>query len=226
MARTKAMLRSAPRGRVLRRGAKLNKRQKREVKSLIGRKLETKYVDALKSSTGIVSTGTIFNLNVPAQGTGTSGRVGDRIQVKRIDFAYQVIGYDTTNQVRVIIFKWQNDNANYAPIVASILDGNYTGTADVPLAPYNWDNVKAKDFAVCYDRVHSLSFNNTTSAPGSQSITVRGRLFGKKLHNKYMSLNNGAVTGDGIYYCLVISDSAIAGHPKFNMISRMQYTDA
>lgn len=226
MARTKATLRTAPRGRVLRRGAKLNQRQKRQVKSLIGRRIETKFVDALKSSTGIVSSGTLFNLNVPSSGTGISGRIGDRVTVRRIDFAYQVIGYDTTNQVRVIIFKWQNDNSVYAPSTITILDPAYTSTADCPLAPYNWDNFHAKDFAVCYDKVHSLSFNNTTAAPGSQSITVRGRVYGKKLHNKFMNLNTGAVTGDGIYYCLVVSDSGIAGHPKFNMISRMQYTDA
>lgn len=209
-----------------RRQRKLNRRQKKEVKSLIGRNLEKKFVEGYQTSTGITYGGTLLNMNAPATGTGASGRIGDRIKVSSIELMYECIGYDTTNKIRVIIFKWTNDNAVYAPNVTSILSNTYTSTVDAPLAPYNWDNMKAGDFQVCYDKIHALSWNDNAAIPGSQTIVQKVKLVGKRLHNKHMNLNTGAVTGEGMYYILAISDSAIAGHPKFSFISRLIYTDA
>jgi len=211
----------------LRRGAKLNRRQKREVKTLIGRNIEKKFVEGYQTSVGIVSSGSIYNMNVPAQGDTIQSRTGDKITVTAIDLRYECIGYDTSNKMRVIVFKWMEDNASIAPNVSAILSSTYTGTVDAPLAPYNYNNQKQRDFMICYDKTHALSWNSGAAAPGNSNVVRHVRIVGKKLHSKAIEFNAGAVqTGEGIYYILAISDSGVAGHPKFAFLSRTIFTDA
>lgn len=211
---------------VHRKGAKLTYRQKRQVKQLIGRRLERKFIDTVSTLTGVTSTGTLLTMSSPAQGAGQSQRVGDSITVKSIDLNYSVVGYDATNMVRVILFKWKNDDAAYAPSVSSILTAAQLVQDTAPFAQFNWDNMKSGDFRICYDRVHSLSYNNAAASPGSAVQAVRKKIVGKRLHGGLVELTAGTTTGEGVYFLLVISDSAAIGHPKFNYSVRIEYTDA
>lgn len=208
------------------RGRKLNPRQKAEVKRLIGHQIEQKYIDLVSNYAGIVNTGTITKIVMPVAGVYLGQRVGDQITVKSILFNYSVIGYDYTNMFRVLIIKWKNDDASAVPTVSSILNSGSLGADQAPLAGYNWDNWKAGDFRVCYDRLHALSQGNGVTSPGSTVHTVRKKLYGKKLHNGVVTLNTGAVTGEGCYYMVFITDSGVAGHPKVNYTCRTVYTDA
>lgn len=207
-----------------RRQRKLNRRQKKEVKNLIGRNIEKKQGDIVSGLTGVTYSGTVTALAAPANGTAFNQRVGDRIHASMIELNYSVVGYDSTNLMRIIIFKWNNDDGQYSPISSSILQ--FISVDYAPLSTYNYDNFKAKDFTICYDKTHALSFNDNAAVPGSQVITVRTKLFGKRLGNKNINFNTGATTGEGKYYLLAISDSAVAGHPKLNYDIRLTYSDA
>lgn len=194
----------------------------------LGRQIETKYCDTTASAlTGVTYTGALIPFSPPAAGTGVNQRVGDKVTVKELQLKYEVVGYDTTNLLRVLIFKWNNDDSVYSPGVGSVFGAGDLATGYAPLSRYNWDNLKGKDFEILYDECHALSFNNTTAAPGSECHVKSVRLFGRRLGSvPVIQLNSGAVTGKGNYYVLVISDSAVAGHPKVAYTMRMLYTDA
>lgn len=206
---------------------KLNKCQVREVKSLIGRRVETKYIDCLNQVlTGIQNNGTIFSISNPSQGAGQAQRVGDSITIKKIVIRYSCVGYDPTNLMRVIVFKWLNDNAVSSPATGYIMDNGWLGQDTAPLADYNFNNIAGHDFVVCYDKLHTLSNNAAGAAPGSTVRAGKIVLTGKKLHKPKIEYNAGLTTGEGMYYLLVISDSGVAGHPKFNAAGRTTYIDA
>lgn len=206
---------------------KLTKPQIREVKSLITRKLEVKYIDCLNMTlTGIQNTGTITALTYPAQGISQAQRIGDGITIKSLRIRYTVVGYDSTNTLRIIVFKWMNDNAVYPPTVAAIVDNGWLVQDTAPLADFNFSGLKQRDFKICYNRIHTLPYGNTTSGPGNSVHVGYINLYGKKLHNGKLQFTTAAQTGVGIYYMLAISDSGIAGHPKVNYVGRMTYTDS
>lgn len=210
-----------------RRQRRLNKRQKMQVKRIVGQHIENKFIDTAASTlTGYTNAGSIGLFTMPANGNTVSARVGDRIEVTKIELNYSCVGYDTTNLFRVIVFKWNNDDSVYAPSVQSILLLADLVQDTAPLARYNWDNMKAGDFNICYDAVHSLSWNNAAASPGSNVIAKRIVLVGKKLHKKRLTLNNGAITGDGRYGIILVTDSGVAGHPKANYTARIHFKDA
>lgn len=201
---------------------------RREAAKVFAASVEKKYVDTvLTTLTGVTYAGTIGLFAMPAAGADVNSRVGDKIRVTGIDFKYTVVGYDTTNLLRVILFKWNNDDGSYAPTVANILGSADLSTQGAPLARLNWDNQQAKDFEILYDKCHALSFNNTTAAPGSAVEVAQVKLWGKGLGSTpTIELNNGFTTGKGRYGVLYVSDSALAGHPKIAYTARIEFSDA
>lgn len=208
-------------------GRKLNRRQKREVKQLIGRKLESKYIDAINVAySGVTNAGTVVSMTYPSQGAGTAQRTGDSIDIRSLEIRYSFTGYDSTNVCRIIVFKWLNDSAVATPTPGYVVDASFLGADTAPHALYNLASIKQREIVICYDRIHALKNNNNAAIPGNDVVTGRILLTGKKLHRKKLTFGTGAVTGEGQYYVLVISDSAIAGHPKYNLAGRIVYTDA
>lgn len=198
---------------------------RREAQKVVARAGEEKYVDTTATAGGVTYSGYLAEFTAPSGGATANTRVGDKITVKRIEFQYEVIGYDGTDVMRVIIFKWNNDDGSYAPTVTGILDSGVVGGTNAPIAPYTWDNFKAKDFEILYDQVHSLSWGAPATS-GTEVQTHRVKLFGRGLGSSAdIQLNAGATTGKGKYGVLVISDSAVAGHPKFAWHARLVFTD-
>lgn len=194
-----------------------------QVDRAISRRAEEKFIDTLQASAGVTNLGTLLAIASPAVGNTVNTRIGDSIITKRLEVQYNVTGYDVTNIMRVILFQWHNDDGLNAPAIGDIISAADVGTPLAPLGRLNWDQWKAKDFTVIMDNVHTLRWNNTTAAPGSDSQTVRKNI--EKGFTKRIQLNAAAVTGFGNFYLLFISDSAVAGHPKFECTIRHVYTD-
>lgn len=198
---------------------------RKEAAKVLSHALEEKYVDTTATAGGVTYSGYLAEFTAPAGGATANTRVGDKITVKRIEFQYEVTGYDATNLMRVIIFKWNNDDGSYAPTITGILDAGVVGGTNAPIAPYTWDNFKAKDFEILYDTCHALSWGAPATS-GAETQVHRVKLWGKGLGSSAdIQLNAGATTGKGKYGVLVISDSSVAGHPKFAWHARLVFSD-
>lgn len=236
MARTKAGLRRQHRGKVLG-SRKLTYRQKREVKNIIGRRIETKVAVTYQSGVSVTSSPGIYDLcsssywNI-AQGTAQGKRIGDEIRLKKIHLRWGALGGDYFNTMRIILFRFNGSNAT-APVIGDILDG--TGEEYV-FAPLNWDT--RHRYHIIYDRVIALNQTNTFNSSGTAQSAVIDtsnswkvmrpiNLFGKKLGKKSVSWDAGsASTGEDHVYLLVISDSVITPNPQLFYTVQVFYTDA
>lgn len=196
-------------------GAKLNPRQKKEVKRLVAGTTEVKAVDTWCNQSPDAA-GSVTKINVPAQGVTVSHRVGDKIHLKKLSFNLNTIVGDTTNIVRLIIFRWtQNDAiAANAPGVTDVLQ------AGNPTAFYNFTTSTEAKVRVLYDKTLYLS------SMGSMDRPYRGMLYGKRLGKKNIEFNAAILTGTDMIYYLLISDSIAATHPSVIGYFRLEYTDA
>jgi len=196
------------------RGAKLNLRQKRQVKRLIGSRTEDKIVD----NGGIIASpdagGTVGLLPLPSEGTGSYQRVGDEILLKKLMFTFSWAVADTTNLCRLIMFRWDDNNAITAPIRADVMAN--TG----PLAFYNDTNIENGRVKILYDKTIALS------TQGPAAYVRRGSVYGTKLGKKKLVFNPTAITAKGAIYYLAITDSIAASHPSLGLTTRLHYTDA
>lgn len=194
---------------------------RKQALAVFSSKVEEKYIDTASSGISVDYTGSLGLFTMPSAGTGPSGRVGDLIEVTRLEFKYSLVIADTTNLVRVVLFKWNNDDGSYSPAVNSIIASGDNTTAYAALFRYAWDNQKAGDFEILYDKCHQLC------NAGEQGQVHQVQLWGKGLGStSKIQLNSGATTGKGRYGLLYISDSAAVTHPTLIYTARLTYKDA
>lgn len=207
-----------PGRRFLARNKRLNPVQKNEVKRIIGRRFEKKFVDnaynyALQDRTAVL-TRISYNSAAGAEiirGTGENQRIGDRITPYRLEF--RMTSYydpslavaDATHNLRIIIFKWNDDLALGAPTAGSILQyitsgiGNYSDLT----SPYNHQGLSEGQFTICLDRTISCG----SSAPIrtiSKVLKLRGSLD--------FAYNSDAAAGRGHYYVYTVADDVTGAH--------------
>lgn len=225
------------------RATKFNSNAKRvasvaTVKKLINSSTELKSITAQSAGNSVSTTGTIIDLTSGiAQGYNKSQRVGDKLTVKKIKFSWNAVaaqsglvaGSDAYDMVRLIIFKWKENNGAINPVVANILDSTAT---DPTLAPYNFDQRKL--YAICYDKCMTL-YNSTVfdgtnvsteHGPGSAMTLNNQALYGRRLHSPNVEFVNNSTDGTGKYYALIISNSQFANHPQLSIVYQIDYTDA
>lgn len=200
------------------RGRKLNKRQVRQVKSIVTRNEEIKIKDTLQSSTSATSTAAFTN-PIPAvsQGTGESQRIGDKIRLKSLHVKCTLAGADATNVVRLVWFQWIPNTASQTPNAGSLLQD----TAVPWLSPINETNQNAGLFRIISDNLYQL-----TTSGSNQGLVVHKNFYGRKLPRKNLEYNPGATTGFNQIYCMYASDSVAATHPSFAFYTRLRYSDS
>jgi len=186
---------------------------KTEIKKLI--KQEIKGVQEVKSfDTGIGSTfdntGSITKLTTIPQGDTDTTRDGDHIKLTKCWCNLAVSVGDATNVVRVIVFRWNQDDSSVAPTVNDI-------TQSVSAySPIHRDNERAHKFDVIFDKFFSVS----NVGPGCASVEWRKPL------KSIIAFQATANTGTGHLYMYIISDSSAVPHPGVNLIWRTYYTDS
>lgn len=150
---------------------------------------------------------------LPPQGDNVSQRDGDQITIKKIVYNLQMAGADATNIVRVIIFRWSQNNNATVPAVTDVLQSLS------PVSMYNYTNERSGKVHVLFDRTASLSLE------GTNCITWRGALWGRKIGKKRLIFNATAINGVDQPYILFISDSVAVTHPSITGTLRMEYVD-
>lgn len=231
-------------------GAKLNPKQKKEVKLLIGKKLETKEVKAAYSNQNItnsaimpasgVATGFIFDgLSQLALGIGEGQYSGRIIQLKRMSMnlsfrssAHGIItSADEYNNIRLIVFQWHPDSGIDYPQASEVLDTSAMSAGFEYLAHPNLE-YKHK-YTILVDRLFTLNnspvWNGTTVkwevGPGGTKVMKLSltRKFNKKI--TITNTSNGLSKLNGIFL-MCISDSTGSPNPTGNLAFESLYTDA
>lgn len=222
-------------------GLGLTRLQRQQVRNLLNSELETKYYQSSIAPVGVSNSGLLTNLSALTQGVTHSGRVGDVVSLKSLDFNFDAIASQATlgawlagdayNNMRLIIFRWFQDNA-IPPVLADVLN---TGlTSYTYLAPYNEDRIGEGTVKILYDRTYILEntpyWNGTTTlfASGNSSIhnTMNFHIPKSELGNRKLVFNDTATTGVGHVYALMISDSSATPHPYGQGSFTLKYTDA
>lgn len=192
-------------------GSKLNPRQKRQVKTLMGRRMENKYSPFYFENTSVSNLGTITDINNIAQGDTGITRDGQQIYLKQVKMRMIFVPADTTNVVRAIVVQWHDDDTQ-APTVADVLEN----PTNVPfLSPIKYFSRK---FAVLRD----VTVGMTLASTGVRYVDVN--IFGKRL-NKKVSFNSSSTKGKNHIYVLLISDSGATPYPSFSASGYLKYND-
>lgn len=196
-------------------GSKLTDVQKKQVKRLITGVQEVKAIDSTVSGSPS-DTGVISRVLTPAQGDGLSQRSGDQIILKALQFRLSIIGADNTNKVRIIFFRWSQDNSIGAnvPTVNGVLQN-----IDV-MSFYNYTSYKNDRMTILYDRTVSTTFTD------ANQVVVLHTLYGKKLGRKVLEFNAASTLGTNQIYMLLISDSVAISHPTVTGYMQLRYTDS
>lgn len=194
----------------------LTQLQKLEVSRLITRRLsknlEDKYVDLnIGTATAVSTTPAITPVNLIAQGTNVSNRVGNVIRCTRYEIKTVTVVGDVTQMMRLCVI-WDKQ-----PNGATALDTDIWAQAGQPLSQRN--NDKLKRFDILWDEIFTLDTND--------SVIVINKVIPINRFTEYngstgliSNITTGALL---LYQC---SDSGAVPHPTQGVASRMFYEDA
>lgn len=219
---------------------KLNYRQKRQVKQIIGKQIEDKCFSFGGQDTGVSNTGVVHDMsNLATSGTGENQRVGRKIGVKRFMINFEVqtaqssfISPDAWNTVRIILFRWRITSSAATPVMNDILDNTSSLTNYSTQWPHNFNTDK---FKVIYDKTIKVgpmpvydgaNVEYYAVGPNAQRV-MKWKFYGKRLGNKTIHFDND-VNGHGKekIYALFTTDSTVSPHPIVNWTGQLVYEDA
>lgn len=224
--------------RPYRKGKKLNLRQKREVKRIVGVRQESKYFSAGAAFFNITATPGFTQLALVPQGVADGQRVGDSIRLRKLDLRLQALVGDYYNTIRVIVFRF-NAPSGVAPTTAETFDASASG-AEYVLCPIPAQQ-KEKKYHILLDKVFQLSaqvawssagtVNSLSSAPapGVSSSVKHSRhiLYGKRIGTKTIKFDAGATTtSTGSIWICYVSDSGFTPYPALYYNARLTYSDS
>jgi hypothetical protein len=215
--------------------APLSKQQKRQVKQLINSQVELKSFFNTTGFTPISTVGSILKLSSVPQGATQAQRVGDDLKTKVLRFRYNIqvgatgliAAADEFNTVRVIIFRWLEDDGGYIPTVGNILQAS--SSTNVSLQLYNFDDSDL--YKILYDSAHVVY--NTPMWNGAAVTWFHGvganyvtpHTHSLQLGNRTIHYNIGGLSAKGSLYVLLVSDSAFAPNPSVEFTSALEYFD-
>ena len=221
-------------------GAVLSPQQKQQVRQIMAAHVEVKNTSEGLSTT-ISNAGTLTSYTTFAQGLQAYARVGDQIEIKKLQFKYKITApvgglltaADAYDTVRVILFRWYGDDSADVPTVAQIL-GAPLNAAHTDITVYNYNRDLAEKYHVFYDKTHVV-FNapiwdgsavRTEPGPGhvyvSDTITFGKGRFGRP----HIDYDAGVNTGTGNVYSLIVSDSSFVPHPAVVTSLMTEFTDS
>lgn len=217
------------------RGKKLNKRQVREVKKILGKQVELKQFPGYTTGTASTS-GTMVKLSSLTQGNTGTTFVGDEVNLKKFTIRCAMEGNDQYNTMRFIVFRFRDDDASAAPLLSEIIDTS-GGAAYNVMAPYNHQFREKYHIMADFNLIttNTYSFNSTGTVQAATSsfanmyhLTRRHTVFGKKLGAKKINFTNVASSyGFNHVYCLVVTDSSpLTQHPTYWLSTECWFTDA
>lgn len=214
--------------------APLNSVQMNQVKQLISATIEHKAFAATTSSITVPTSGVVTRMSGIPSGPGRLQRVGDQVTLKKITFRYLIqvgatgliAAADQYNTVRVILFRWNEDDGAAAPVTSNVLNGSVS--SNVTLWNFNYDDRQL--YHVLYDKTHVV-FNTpvwngsaVTWSHGVGGTFVSPNTISMPLASK-IEFDFDAIPGTGHIYSLLISDSAFAPNPTCELVTEIEYLD-
>lgn len=162
----------------------------------------------LKLNTTVTWGGGIYALNQPAQGSGVSNRIGDRIHCRKMDFNYVWTGSFNTTCRLVIVWVKQNTFLNPSDLFPS----TEIGTTMATTALYNYD--RRMEFVVLHDSLDTLSANGNIVKACHCTVPI----------SKFTVFQTGSSTvHTGSLRLIVVTDSSAGALFRFQ--SRLLFTD-
>lgn len=210
-----------------RRGRKLNKRQIDQVKRVVAVRQELKYLNVTQSGFALSTTPTIHHVSAISQGTTDNQRDGDRLMLRKIYFRYNVIGGDTYNYLRIMVFQWKAENIA-APIASDIL---LIGSSGVPDFTSQYNHDKRSLYKVMYDKVLITIGDGSQTALSTYPYASNYSQYHKKtliVPNKQLQYVGASATqGQNQIYVMTLSDSGLpAPHPAMSYTMKILFTDS
>lgn len=190
--------------------AKSMKKQMRSIaQTVVNRNIETKFrvITYTEDNIPDSSSPVTGDLTYIAEGNTQTTRTGNQIRVTGIHFPYWVQCSDTTNIVRVIIYKPK--------------DPNDTLTGVTPYTLLDSDK-----FIIYHDKVHLMSLADKNFSKGLLSKSFKGK---KKDKAGMVVQYHGSAANDyakNAIYVYTVSDSGAVNHPTISGHCKLYFKDA
>jgi hypothetical protein len=162
------------------------------------------------------TSGNVFaDISAIPQGITDNSRIGDTVNLKRLDIRIGMVLGDTTNVIRIVVFQWHADTVNDPPSLTAGLPLNSIG--GIPFL-YKQNNV---DEGPKYTIMHDETFNlNSAGVANAQMVVAL------KIPRPRMGFAAATtIRPTGSIWMLTLSDSSAAPHPLLNCATRIWYTD-
>jgi len=195
---------------------------KRVIDKEIDRLAQFKYVDAITTSpTAVTTSGVIGALFNVGQGTQDGQRIGDAVKIDTITlgtceaFAFNS---DIVSHMRMILFQWLPNIADFAPTVADILE---TPTVNSCFSLLNVEH--SPEYIVLYDRL--FTFIGTATVPTDRSDHVMKNKRVRRPPKRVVYEATSSSGSSGTICILLLSDSAASPNPAISYAFRAWYKD-
>lgn len=176
------------------------------IKKNDAREVERKYKDLINPSQVVGSTGYLTSLtSTISVGPAFDQRIGMDIKVTSLQLRYTVTFNDPINFMRVILFRWFDDDV---PTISDVLESN------VPYSALAINTLTGKKMQVLHTNLIALS-------EGSVPNTVQEEYFSGNYHCSWDKTIN---PDHGHFYLYAITDSSVSG-PNLKFYSRVRFTD-
>ncbi len=198
----------------------LKKVEKKQVNKMVHRAIkrsaEKKMIDVYYD-TPVLQAGAAVDMTAQiVQGHKYTERNGMWIQPLKVRLSFRFApGAAEDQMVRLIVFRWQIDNAAVPPVTSGLLED--FNAVQALFSPYKHD---VRQFQMLYDKVYQL--NGTTTGGENQFKNKTVTLF-KGLEKK-VGYGFNANTGTNHLYFFLITDAASSG-PIVRLHYTIQYTD-
>lgn len=187
---------------------------------MINAREEEKYSDLLASSNTIVEAGRTHTLGpFPGQDVTETGRIGDRIRLKklRLVFDYHEDSTIRSSHVRVMVAQWHPQDSATTPVA---LDFVTPISAYGTWGPRNEANIG--QFTVLLDK--HFDFSDTGRRATQQTFWVPLKYAKKQVEYKASS----STYATNKLFCIVWGndEATVPAVSKYSIVSRLFYTDA
>lgn len=203
----------------------LNKKQKKQVKAMVEKPMETKFAISAFGGT-LTTTPTIYPVMTITQGDADANqRNGDTIFMKEFE-VYEQFQKNTASTIayenyRVIYFQWFPASV---PTTSNILLNDPSISA---ISTQSFPNIDAKDeYHIIEDKVYSMVGNESTLTNAiTPSLNVTRHKVLKIPRKKVQFQGASSTVMTDQFYCLMVADVTTTNGLAFKQNFRVEYLD-
>jgi len=200
----------------------LSKLQRADVKKIIEKTTEPKFLNINATQTIAVQTPTITHLSPIAQGITDSTRIGDELRLDKMYIRAFIGANAPRNFIRVIFFQWKPDDTTAPPTSADILLVGSSGTQDYT-SQYNHD--KRYLYKILIDHTFTLVGNGAADTYPNQDTSIQFHQWFHKFSLTKLQYDAAAITGTNQLYIMYMGDQNGASAPYLFYTIKLLYHD-